>query len=290
MNPRKQRSDEAVAEILLDQLATVRANIDGSIAGEDPEALHDFRVSVRRTRTLLKGMPGVFTPADLERFKAEFKELQSISGPVRDSDVLLEDLESFVEERPELAGEAAALQKELLRRRSAARSRLKRRLTSKRFADLLDSWQALLESLATTDEEARPDAATPIGKLARKRIAADRKRFSELSEAALKSNDPLAVHHARKRGKALRYNLEFFGQLGDGKRSKQLGRRLERIQDELGAYQDTVVHEAALRDAAESAGSVAAATAAGALIERSLQERDHRLEQFDRRVSKFLKS
>ncbi|MBJ7458600.1 MAG: CHAD domain-containing protein [Thermoleophilaceae bacterium] len=287
MKPRRQRSDEAVAEILLNQLAIIRANVDGAVAGEDPEPLHDLRVAVRRTRSLLKGMPGVFAPGEHARFKTAFKELQGITGPVRDLDVLLEDLESFSEERPELTRETEALRAELVRKRRAARTSLSRRLKSRRFADLLDDWQAMLESLAAADETDRPDAARPIGKLAAARIAADRKRFEELSREALGEADPAVVHHTRKRGKALRYNLEFFGDLGDKKRARRLGRRLEKIQDELGEYQDTVVHEAALRGAAESAGSAAAAIAAGALIERALEERDHRLEQFGRRVAKF---
>ena len=289
MNPRKRRSDEAVAEILLDQVAIIRANVDGAVAGEDPEALHDLRVAMRRTRSVLKGMPGVFAPRDLERFKAEFKELQAITGPVRDLDVLLDDLESFSEERPELAAETAALRAELVRRRRAAQTRLTRRLKSKRFADLIDSWQATLAALPTADDADRPDATTPIGKLAAARIAADRKRFDELSRAALKSADPAAVHHARKRGKALRYNLGFFGQLGDRKKAKRLTRKLEKIQDELGEYQDTIVQEATLRDAVESADSTPAAIAAGALIERALDERDYRLEQFGRRLAKLEK-
>jgi CHAD domain-containing protein len=290
MNERKRRSDAAVAELLLEQLAVLRANVDGSIAADDPEALHDLRVSVRRTRTVLKGMPGVFAPAELAQFKAEFKELQSITGPVRDHDVMLADLEIFAEERPELAIETAALRKEVTRTHRAAQNRLKRRLQSQRFGKLLDSWQATLEALPTSDETDRPDARTPIAKLAAARIDTDRKRFTELGAAALKSEDPAAIHHARKRGKALRYNLEFFGQLGDKKRAKQLRRRVKKLLDELGEYQDTIVLEAALRSAAESAGSVEAALAAGALIERALDEREFRLEEFHRRFSRFAKA
>lgn len=278
-----------MAELLLAQLAIMRSNIDGAIVGQDPDSLHDLRVALRRSRSLLKGMPGVFPPTDLERFKPEFKELQSITGPVRDYDVLLEELDSFSNERPELSGEVSSLRKQLARSRSAARTKLKRRLTSKRFNDLLDSWQATLESLPTVDEADRPDAGTAIDKLAQARISADRKRFKELGQAALKSEESAAVHHTRKRGKALRYNLELFGELGDRKQAKKLGRRLKKIQDDLGAFQDTIVHEAALRDAAESADSIGAAVAAGALIERALDEREFRLEEFRRRFSKFLK-
>src|SRR4051794_27512257 len=138
MSERRRRSDAAVADLLLGQLATMRANVDGSIAADDPEPLHDLRVSLRRTRTLLKGMPGVFAPADLERFKTEFKALQSITGPVRDYDVMLEELEDFAGERPELARETAPLRKEVSRAHRAAHNRLKRRLQSQRFSKLLD--------------------------------------------------------------------------------------------------------------------------------------------------------
>jgi CHAD domain-containing protein len=289
MNARDRRSDEAVAEILLDQLAIMRSNIDGAIVGDDPDPLHDLRVALRRSRSLLKGMPGVFLPTDLGRFKSEFKELQTITGPVRDYDVLLEELDSFAIERPELAGEISSLRRELARSRNAARTKLKRRLKSKRFLDLLDSWQATLESLPAADEAERPDAGTAIDKLGQARIGADRKRFKELGRAALESDDPAAAHHTRKRGKALRYNLEFFGEFGDKKRAKKFGRRLKKIQDDLGAFQDTIAHEAALREAAESAGSIGAAIAAGALIERALDEREFRLEEFRRRFARFLK-
>lgn len=286
MDARSRRSDEAVAGILLDELAIVRANLDGAIDGKDPAALHALRVSIRRSRTLLKGMSGVFAPADQERFAAELKDLQGITGPVRDSDVLLEELETFAVERPQFASEAASLRRELMRRRRAARSKLKRRLTSKRFADLLDAWQKTLEALPSMDEADRPDAATPIGELASERIVADHKRFLKLGKAAIRSGDPAAVHHARKRGKALRYDLEFFGDFGDKKVAARLIRQLKAAQDELGAYQDTVVREAELREAARAADTVAA-TAAGAMIEQALDRRSDRLGRFEDRYSQL---
>ncbi|MBI2690938.1 MAG: CHAD domain-containing protein [Solirubrobacterales bacterium] len=276
-----------MAEILLDELATVRANIDGAIDGQDAAALHALRVSIRRSRTLLKGMHGVFAPADQERFAAEFKELQGITGPVRDSDVLLEELEAFAIERPHFPREAAALRRELLRRRRSARNKLKRRLTSKRFADLLDAWQETLESLPSMDEAERPDAAIPIGELAGARILADHKRFLKLGRVAIRSGDPATVHHARKRGKALRYDLEFFGNFGDRKVAARLIRQLKAAQDELGAYQDTVAREAELRRAVQAADTVMVATSAGALIERALIRRGDRLDRFADRYSKL---
>jgi CHAD domain-containing protein len=287
MKERKRPGDKAIAEILLEQLAIIRANVDGSIAGESPEPLHDLRVALRRSRSLLKGFPGVFAPADHERFTREFKELQSITGPARDYDLLIDQLDAFAEDRPHLSAETTALRKQLVSKRHAAGNSLKRRLVSKRFDDLLGAWEAMLRELPKSDREQRPDAKTAIGKLARARIKEDRKRFNKLGKRALKSGEPTELHHARKRGKSLRYNLEFFGHLGNTKKSKTLRKQLREMQDELGDLQDTVVQEGALRAAAASADSVAAAIAAGAMIERALSERERRFKRFRFRFTKL---
>lgn len=287
MKERKRPGDEAVAEILLDQLEIIRANVAGSIAGENPEPLHDLRVALRRSRTLLRSYPGVFAPADLERFKREFKELQAITGPARDYDLLIADLDTVAEERPQLASEAAALRRALVTKRHAAGNKLKRRLVSKRFNDLLGDWETLLKTLPEQDREDRPDAKTPIGKLSRKQIRSDQKRFSELGKRALKTGDLNEVHHARKRGKSLRYNIEFFGGLNPKKNSERLHKQLKKVQSELGDFQDTVVQEAALREAVESSDSVTAAVAAGAMIERALEERSRRFKRFRFRFVKL---
>jgi CHAD domain-containing protein len=285
MKARKQRSDIVVSRILLDELAVVRENIENAAAGNDPDALHELRVSVRRSRALLKGMPGVFAPADRERLARELRELQGLTGPVRDYDVLLEDLDEFGDDRPELESETAQLRVLFAKRRATAASRLARRLRSKRQADALATWERIATRLVEAGDEDRPDAAKPIGRLAAARIAEDHRRLLKLSAQALDSGDPAVIHHARKRGKALRYNLEFFGEMIDKDATRALRRSLRAVQDELGAYQDTVIRETELRSAAAADPGVA--LPAGALLDRTFVERDLALEAFARRYAKL---
>ena len=55
----------------------------------DTEFLHDFRVSVRRTRSCLGHIKRVFPPGEVEEFRKEFAWLGSLTGPTRDMDVYL---------------------------------------------------------------------------------------------------------------------------------------------------------------------------------------------------------
>ena len=80
---------EAVALLLLQQLDTLEANVDGVLHDVDTEYLHDLRIAVRRTRSALK-LLGDVLPGDLTlRFAAEFRWLGDLTTPLRDLDVQL---------------------------------------------------------------------------------------------------------------------------------------------------------------------------------------------------------
>ena len=65
----------------------MRDNLPGTIGDVDTEFLHDVRVAVRRTRSLLKlGRPAL--PAHVrEAWEPQFKWLGDLTTPVRDLDV-----------------------------------------------------------------------------------------------------------------------------------------------------------------------------------------------------------
>ena len=66
-----------------------------TLADADLEFLHDFRVAIRRTRSVLREMRGVFAPDDLERVRASFKWLQDQTSATRDLDVYLREFEEL---------------------------------------------------------------------------------------------------------------------------------------------------------------------------------------------------
>jgi CHAD domain-containing protein len=79
----------AARKIFLYLLNTMKQNEEWVINDVDTEFLHDFRVSGRRTRSALSQIKDVLPPAELERFKQDFRELGQSSNRLRDLDVYL---------------------------------------------------------------------------------------------------------------------------------------------------------------------------------------------------------
>ena len=96
LNP-ESTARQAMGEIYLDLLTSMRKNIGGVVADWDIEFLHDLRVAVRRTRSGLSLIKQVLPATVVARFKKEFAELGSTTGPTRDLDVYLKDRNTYLE-------------------------------------------------------------------------------------------------------------------------------------------------------------------------------------------------
>ncbi|MCS7291693.1 MAG: CHAD domain-containing protein [Gloeomargarita sp. SKYBB_i_bin120] len=68
-----------------------RKQEEGVKQGEDPEAIHQMRVAMRRLRSLLKGFEAVL---DVPRVARKVGMLSRVLGQARDADVMLERLET----------------------------------------------------------------------------------------------------------------------------------------------------------------------------------------------------
>ena len=83
------RADIGARQIHLALVGILVANEPGLRANLDTEFLHDFRVAVRRTRSLLGQIRHVFPPDAVDHFSTEFSWLGRLTGPLRDMDVLV---------------------------------------------------------------------------------------------------------------------------------------------------------------------------------------------------------
>ncbi len=231
---------EAVALLLLQQLDTLEANVDGVLRDIDTEYLHDLRIAVRRTRSALK-LLGDVLPGDLTlRFASEFRWLGDLTTPLRDLDVQLEELPSTA------AGLAAASPADLepfrvylARRRGAARRTLNRGLRSDRFATVLGDWRKAL----TVPRAGRRPAGPSAGDLAADRTRRAYNKVIKLGVAITDDSPAESLHTLRKRCKELRYVLEFFASLHDPAAQKAMVGDLKRLQDCLGEFQDSEVQQ-----------------------------------------------
>jgi CHAD domain-containing protein len=242
-----QRSDEALRAILADLLETLRANIDGVLADIDIEFLHDLRVATRRTRSALAQVKGVLPGPALERFRQEFKWLGEVTGPCRDLDVYLLELEGFRRQLGEREVVLDPLHRLIERSRNQAHRKVCVGLNSSRFRRLIDSWTEFLDAPVSREEEP-PNAARSIGELSSERIL---KAYSKMFKQRSKFTDdptPEALHALRIDGKKLRYLLEFFASLYPAATTKQLVKELKHLQDLLGGINDMEVQQRWLRD------------------------------------------
>ncbi len=252
-----ERADAAVVKVLEALWDVIDANFDGTIAGTDTEFLHDLRVSVRKTRAVLKEVKGVFADAPLAHWRTEFKWLQQITGDTRDLDVYLEDYAELVG----LVGEAdrdglEPLRAVLSQRRAAARRVMVKELRSERAHALARGWGGFMAALTRTPTAERPDAERPIDAVASARIATVYRRMVKMGTAIGEGGESVAAeayHELRKLGKELRYLLELFGQpLHDPQVVKPMVKALKDLQDVLGRHQDREVQAMTVRGLAEA--------------------------------------
>lgn len=263
--------------VLANLATTITANWQGTIDQADPEFLHDLRIAVRRTRTVLAGAKRVLPTAILDPTKHDFAWLASLTSTPRDLDVYLIEWSSYTDP---LGSEVAALLEPVLdlleSRRADAHAELEHGLHSDRAIGLMDTWHSWLTQ-PSVDGSLPSQARQPLGRLVADRIT--RAHDHLLSRGRLIGPDTPAeqVHDLRKDAKKLRYLLECFGSLLPPGASKKYVRRLKALQENLGEHQDADVHVNMLRALAaelhETGASAHTLVAIGQLTERLDQQR-----------------
>jgi CHAD domain-containing protein len=234
----------AVARMLAQFAAVIDDNVAGTIAAIDTEFLHDLRVAVRRTRSILK-LAGDALPANVtERFQPEFKWLGDLTTPVRDLDVYLLELDNMGARLTSAdPRDLDPFRSFLVRHRAAERRRLVRGLRSQRFKLMMSDWRAALEQV-TADSNGGP----AVGALARQRIDRAFSKVIQRGKRITAASPSEQVHELRKRCKELRYLLEVFRPLCAEAPYRSLIKELKALQDTLGDFQDGEVQREAVRE------------------------------------------
>lgn len=235
----------ALRRILQVLREAMRQNEAGVIADIDTEFLHDFRVAVRRTRSALGQLKGVFPDDATARFRSDFAEIGKATNLLRDIDVYLLDRRHYEAMLPEaLQGALEPLFAHLERERGQALQAVSEMLRSRRYKRQMAQWENFLAQDA--DGAPGPGAGRPVVELARERI---RQRYQRILKRGGKINDQSPdekLHRLRIDCKKLRYLLEFFSSLFPGGKMARLIKQLKKLQDHLGRFQDICVQEAAL--------------------------------------------
>jgi CHAD domain-containing protein len=268
-----QRTDVAAAQVLRALLAVMEANLPGMLADLDSEFLHDYRVSLRKARSVLRELRGAFEPESVAAVRTELKWLQQATGGARDLDVYVRDFEQLRGLVPEpVQTQLEPLLRVLEIRRGAAHRQLVRDLRGDRAGAALAAWTELLDGVTNAGD----DAARPIVEVSSKRIRKVYRRMLRMGDAIIAGGPgtpPDDYHELRKQGKELRYLLELFGApLHDESVVKPMVKSLKRLQDVLGHHQDREVQLTMIGELADEVsmrpGGAGALMAMGILVER----------------------
>lgn len=273
----------AVARILEEYRLIIEAKEEGVLEDTDIEALHDFRVAMRRTRTLLKFLGQVFDPESHRRFRKDFSRLAKATGILRDLDVFLSQWEGQMAGLRADPSTLEPIRILLQHRRRSAHRRFLRLLRSPWYRGLQAEWRAFLARAiqeATTGENTRM-VADPALKTVFQQVI-------ELGATLRRRGAIERLHELRKDCKELRYLLEALKGFYNN-RFDVVVKTLRGLQDNLGeicdlADQQDIVRE--LRIRLTAAGQVALHPVmlrwVKWLRKRRQRARSHFAERFDR--------
>lgn len=227
----------AFQTIARNALSQIAANGVVLRAADSVEAVHQLRVAVRRLRSAMSTFKAVIADAQAAEIKSELKWLAGALDEARDLDVFAQDNADLAPEDLDLSTLAPLV--DAARRKGHAKAAAA--ASSGRFRELVLNATAWVETGAwLTSHSGRKRRMTPVTDFAVD--ALDHRRKVLLKRGAhLKTVDDAARHEARIAGKKLRYTAEAFTPLFDPVEARAFIKRLKRLQDQLGALNDTAV-------------------------------------------------
>ena len=256
--------------------------------GEDEEALHDFRVALRRLRSVIRAYRRYLKGSVKRKLRARLSALASSTNAARDFEVQMEWLSKRASElEPEAAAGALHLAERL---RSHGDEAPRSETLRKEFDPLHQSLRKSLSRLRLRlDDDAGFLSAT--GAL----VAENASRLKESLGAVSSAEDGDGLHRARIEAKRLRYLLEPIS--AEVPEARALVKEMKTLQDVLGELQDmrvlsqsiaaelerAAVEEAhRLRDLALQDGAIdtQSAPAHGGLLALLRAQRDRRDRQY----------
>ncbi len=248
------RSPEEGARLLalsfLDQAAEARPRL--ADAG-DVEALHDFRVGLRRLRSCLRAYDAQLKDSIPKKLAKRLKRLAGSTGPGRDTEVQIEWLRA---RSPPLSSHHRAglawLLARLEERKREAYGDMEDEVADE-FAKVEEDLRSRLSvyrvEIHLDPKEDRPTLAEVTARILHKQVAELEQNLARIEDA----DDETEAHQARISAKRIRYLLEPLVDETPG--AGPIVKRFKGLQDLLGELHDAHVLEAELAEAVEEAAA-----------------------------------
>jgi CHAD domain-containing protein len=226
------------------------------LRGDDPDAIHDFRVASRRLQSALDFLMGSPRAAEIRKARRKIKRCRKACSAVRNCDVFIQHIEKALTRTRGPRREAWEAVLDYVReRRRKAHARASKKLGKLNFAQVYTRLRTHLES-DTLPPGAEPDSVFPEGSAGGdaqlhngnfERLNQARANLEKYFAGAQGSSDVQAIHRARIATKKLRYLIEILDDLGV-QSSRPVLTRLRELQQHLGDWHDLEVAEQMMED------------------------------------------
>jgi CHAD domain-containing protein len=234
---------EAVRRIMQTLVEVIHLNLPGVREDIDSEFLHDFRVSVRRSRSLLSQLKGVLDADTTALLQTHLKSMGAMTGDVRDLDVYLLKESDYISRIPEvLRPGLVPFFQTLKRRRRYAKDRMIKAMDGEEFAFAMKSLDDFIQSDPMKTADA-PNSTKPILEIAKSVIYKRYRRIVKKGRKIKQTTPDEKLHALRIDCKKLRYLLEFFTSLFPENEMKKLVKQLKELQENLGDFNDLSVQQ-----------------------------------------------
>jgi CHAD domain-containing protein len=246
--PRRGSAAAVVLGYLAEQAGQLKV-LDPSVRRDEPDAVHQMRVTSRRLRSTLQSFGQVLRGADTKHLATELRWLGHVLGDARDHEVLSAHIEAELQQAPvELVmGPVQARVREHFAPLAAqSRKAVLVALDSPRYFALLDELDQLLATPPLGPDADRPAKQVLAHEVARTyRRARQRMRHAQQALPGEPAN--VALHAARRAAKRSRYAAEAVTSVY-GKQAKRYAQQMKKVQSSLGDHQDAVIARNTLRE------------------------------------------
>jgi CHAD domain-containing protein len=228
----------AIQIILQQQWIILERNEEGIQKDIDTEFLHDFRVAVRRMRSLIGNLKSYLEVAVHSRAEKDFTFLIKLTNLRRDLDIFLHKQSGYLQFLPPRHRRAIVPFFDYLKtRREKEQKKIVRFLMSAEYKSIKLYWKNLIQGKSVHFRKMgkRPvKIQTVIPPLILRRY----KKTVRLNQNLPDNPPDEFLHRVRIACKKLRYILEFFQYADMLRPAKTIIKKLRNLQDTLGEYND----------------------------------------------------
>lgn len=212
-----------------------------------PENVHQYRVAMRRMRSLLKFIKPVIDEESYDELNELLKNQGKSLSPIRDLDVFIEKIDETAREYPGLLDNYVDVFHFLHERRL---KKVKEQAGEENMAASNDMLGQVKEKIGRLSLHLEDESYVDF---VEERFDKKRSQLKEEYEEA-EETDYEHIHETRKLAKQVRYTADGYRKVLPKKKAQKASKLAEEIQEEFGVVTDAHVHAAILekyRDEAE---------------------------------------